>query len=137
VDKKKILVADDEPSIVTALTDLLTAHDYEVVAATTGQETLDQVAAENPDAILLDISMPVPDGLEVCRLLREKKQHETLAIIMLTGEAGESRILTALQYGADDYISKPFHTERLLAKVEMTLEKVEKGQSPRQVADPS
>jgi DNA-binding response OmpR family regulator len=132
MEKKKILVADDQPGIIAALTMILKADDYEVVTASTGQEALDRIDSEMPDVVLLDIDMPQPDGLEVCRLIRERKQHEAVAIMMLTAEPGESRIITALENGADDYMAKPFHTEALLAKIKEILKKAEEGKSLRQ-----
>ena len=111
-----ILVVDDTPANVKMLDTLLGVTGYRVVTATNGQEALDQVAAERPDLILLDVVMPVMDGYETCRRLRENYETRFLPIIMITA-SGEQEKVKALELGADDFISKPFDQAELLARV--------------------
>jgi two-component system KDP operon response regulator KdpE len=113
-----ILVVDDEPGIVRALSAALRARDHRVAVATTGAEALTEVATRHPAVIILDLGLPDIDGIEVCRQLR---QWTDTPIIVLTAEGAESRKVEALDEGADDYITKPFSTPELLARVRVAL----------------
>ncbi|MGH9178855.1 MAG: response regulator transcription factor, partial [Acidimicrobiales bacterium] len=113
-----ILVVDDEPGIARALTAALHARDHRVAVATTGVEALTEVAALRPAVVILDLGLPDIDGIEVCRQLR---QWTDTPIIVLTAEGAESRKVEALDEGADDYITKPFSTPELLARVRVAL----------------
>lgn len=113
-----ILVVDDEPGIVRALTAALRARGHRVAAATTGGEALSEAAHHSPAVIILDLGLPDIDGIEVCRRLR---QWTDTPIIVLTAEGGESRKIEALDEGADDYVTKPFSTPELLARVRVAL----------------
>lgn len=113
-----VLVVDDEPAIVRALAAALRARDHRVAVATTGAEALAEVATRNPALIILDLGLPDMDGIEVCRQLR--KSCDT-PIIVLTAEGDESRKVEALDEGADDYVTKPFSTPELLARVRVAL----------------
>jgi two-component system KDP operon response regulator KdpE len=113
-----ILVADDEPAIVRALTAALKARDYLVAVATTGAEALTEVATRSPAVIVLDLGLPDIDGIEVCRQLRRWTE---IPIIVLTAEGAESRKVEALDEGANDYVTKPFSTPELLARVRVAL----------------
>ena len=116
--KRLILVVDDEPAIVRALTAALRARDHRVAVATTGAEALTEVATREPAVIILDLGLPDMDGVEVCRQLR--RWCDT-PIIVLTAEGAESRKVEALDEGADDYVTKPFSTPELLARVRVAL----------------
>ncbi len=111
-----ILVVDDTPANLKMLSTLLGVSGYRIVSAANGQEALDQVAAERPDLVLLDVVMPVMDGYETCRRLREDIRTRFLPIIMITA-SGEQEKVKALELGADDFISKPFDQAELLARV--------------------
>ena len=113
-----ILVVDDEPGIVRALSAALRARDHRVAVATTGAEALAEVAARRPAVVILDLGLPDIDGIDVCRQLRQWSQTP---IIVLTAEGAESRKIEALDEGADDYITKPFSTPELLARVRVAL----------------
>lgn len=113
-----VLVVDDEPAIVQALTAALKARGHGVVTATTGQEALDQVAKHRPDVVILDLGLPDIDGVEVCRRLR---QWTAVPIIVLTAEGADDRKVRALDEGADDYVTKPFSTPELLARLRVAL----------------
>ena len=113
-----ILVVDDEPAIVRALRAALEARKHRVAVATTGAEALAEVASRSPAIVILDLGLPDIDGLEVCRQLR---QWTDTPIIVLTAEGAESRKVQALDEGADDYVTKPFSTPELLARVRVAL----------------
>ncbi len=119
-----ILVVDDEPGIVRALSAALRARDHRVAIATTGAEALAEVATRRPAVIILDLGLPDIDGIEVCRQLRKWSQTP---IIVLTAEGAESRKVEALDEGADDYITKPFSTPELLARVRVALRHRRRG----------
>ena len=112
---KKILIVDDEERMRRILTDYLRIKGYDTVEAADGAEALRLFAAENPDMVLLDVMMPVMDGWEVCRRLR---QTSRVPILMLTARGEEEDELAGFALGADEYIAKPFSLKILLARVE-------------------
>ncbi len=120
--KKRILIVDDELSIIKFLRANLEAKDFEVLAAMDGAEALQTIGMELPDLVILDIMMPKMDGFEVCRRLREWSQ---IPIIMLSGRGDERDKVKCLDLGADDYITKPFGAEELVARVRATLRRTE------------
>ena len=117
-DAAHVLVVDDEPAITRALTAALEARGYRVTQAATGLEALDKVAAVGPAIVILDLGLPDIDGIEVCRRIREWSQAP---IIVLTAEGADDRKVTALDEGADDYVTKPFSMPELLARVRVAL----------------
>ena len=120
--KTCILVVDDEVSIIRFVSARLRKEGYEVVTASNGEEGLLRAEEENPALALLDIMMPKMDGFEVCRRLREWSE---VPIIMLSAKGEESDKVKCLDLGADDYITKPFGTEELLARVRAVLRRAE------------
>ena len=114
----KILVVDDEASIVTMLAYNLKKEGYDVVTADDGEVAIEKFESENPDLLLLDIMMPKMDGYEVCRKIREKSN---VPIIMLTARADEVDKVVGLEMGADDYVTKPFGNRELIARVKANL----------------
>lgn len=122
MNKVRILVVDDEPRYVRAIQVNLEVSGYEVLAATDGQTAIDLAASEAPDLILLDIRMPNLDGYEVCRRIRE---FSAVPIIMLTALAEDADKVKGLDIGADDYVTKPFSADELLARVRAALRRVE------------
>lgn len=114
----KILVVDDESSIVNIISYNLKKEGYEVITAEDGETALNLAFSANPDLILLDIMMPVMDGYEVCRKIREKSN---VPIIMLTARADEVDKVIGLEIGADDYVTKPFGNRELIARVKANL----------------
>lgn len=116
--KFKILVVDDEKPIAEILQFNLEKEGYEVVCAYDGEEAIEKAFAEQPHLILLDIMLPKRDGLEVCRLIRTKLD---VPIIMLTAKDSEVDKVLGLELGADDYVTKPFSTRELLARVKANL----------------
>ena len=118
---KKILVADDEPNIVTALEFLLQRHGYRVLIARNGEEALQQVDKGRPDLVLLDVMMPVRSGYEVCAAIRERADLGHVKVVMLSAKGRDAEVTKGLTLGADLYITKPFSTRELLAKVDALL----------------
>jgi CheY-like chemotaxis protein/class 3 adenylate cyclase len=115
-----ILVVDDTPQNVRLLEAVLTPLGHRVIAATNGQEALEAVAREKPDLVLLDIQMPVMDGYEACRRLRDDETTVGLPILLITA-SGEEQKVKALECGADDFVAKPFDKAELLARVQSLL----------------
>lgn len=114
-DKKpRILVVDDEPAIRQFLEVTLTSQGYEIIEATRGQEAISIVDSRQPDLTILDLGLPDIDGIEVIRKLR---QQTLIPIIILSVRGSEGDKVTALDAGADDYLTKPFGAEELLARI--------------------
>lgn len=117
--KKKVLVVDDEQSIVTLLKYNLEQSGYEVLTAYDGAEGIELVENEHPDLLVLDLMLPVMDGIEVCKQLRQKQIH--IPIIMLTAKDEEFDKVLGLELGADDYMTKPFSPREVVARVKAIL----------------
>lgn len=113
-----ILVVDDEPQILRAIRTILTANQFKVSVASSGSEALTLAAAQPPDVIILDLSLPDMDGLQVCEELRQWTQ---VPIIILSVRDSEREKVKALDKGADDYLTKPFGIEELLARIRVAL----------------
>ena len=116
--EKKILVVDDEKPIADILQFNLKKEGYDVYCAYDGNEALTMVEDIQPDLILLDIMLPLRDGMEVCREVRKKYE---MPIIMLTAKDSEIDKVLGLELGADDYVTKPFSTRELIARVKANL----------------
>ncbi len=116
--KIQILVVDDEPRYLKLVRYNLEVAGYEVITAANGEEALSLVAAKSPDLIILDIRLPGIDGYEVCTRIRE---FSSTPIIMLTAKGEEQEKVHGLRLGADDYVTKPFGAEELMARVETVL----------------
>ena len=121
-----ILVVDDEPQIRRVMRTTLSAHGYSIVEARDGQEALEKLRNERPDLVLLDMNMPIMDGLEACREIR---RDSNVSIIMLTVRNTEKDKVRALDAGADDYVVKPFGIEELLARVRAVLRRAPNAQT--------
>jgi two-component system, OmpR family, alkaline phosphatase synthesis response regulator PhoP len=117
----KVLIADDEPNIVTSLEFLMSRNGYDVRVARDGDEALAEVASFRPDLLLLDVSMPRRDGFEVCQKLRATGWSD-LKIVLLTAKGRDTEVAKGLAMGADAYVTKPFSTRELVAKVGEMLE---------------
>lgn len=123
MDKKKILVIDDESSLVDMLSIRLEVNNYQVITACDGQEGLDKARNELPDLIILDLMLPNLDGYQVCRALKFDEKYKQIPIIIFTARAQESDIKAGQEAGADAYITKPFEPDILLGKVSQLIEK--------------
>ncbi|MCD4743196.1 MAG: response regulator transcription factor [Desulfobacteraceae bacterium] len=115
--KEKILIVDDEEDILELVKFNLTKEGYKTMLATTGEQALDIVKNNRIDLIVLDLMLPGVDGLEVTRIIRNNPETQTIPIIMLTAKGDESDIITGLELGANDYISKPFSLKELIARI--------------------
>ena len=118
IHRPRILVVDDEPGIIRALQASLEANGFETLAATDGSEALEAIDKELPDLLILDIIMPKMDGFEVCRRVRQLSE---IPIIMLSARQSEEDKVQCLNLGSDDYISKPFSMNELVARVKAVL----------------
>jgi two-component system KDP operon response regulator KdpE len=118
----RVLVVDDEPNILAAVRPLLAANGYEAVTAMSGRAALDAMQREPPDVIVLDLGLPDMEGVEVCRLIREES---AVPIIVLSARASEADKVRALDAGADDYVTKPFGAEELLARIRVAIRRVD------------
>lgn len=119
---KKILIADDEPNIATALEFLLQKNGYEVRVARDGEDALRSIEACLPDLILLDVMMPRKSGYEVCARIRERADWRHIRILMLSARGREAEVSKGLSLGADLYVTKPFSTRELLVQIRGLLE---------------
>ena len=119
-DRARILVVDDVPENVRLLEAVLDAHGYDVVSATNGDAALELALSARPDLVLLDVMMPQPDGLAVCKQLRAQEETAVLPVIMLTASEGSEK-RTAIEAGADDFIPKPFDRAELLTRIRSLL----------------
>jgi CheY-like chemotaxis protein len=118
---KNVLIVDDEPNIILSLKFLMTQEGFEVRTASNGEESLKALAEQVPDLILLDVMMPRPDGYEVCQKIRATPEWKDIPVIMLTAKGRDVEKEKGLAMGADDYITKPFATRELVAKVHAIL----------------
>jgi two-component system alkaline phosphatase synthesis response regulator PhoP len=125
VDRKRILVVDDEIYIVHILEFSLTMEGYSVLTASDGEEALRIIEQERPDLVVLDIMMPKLDGYEVCRRLRQDEQFRSLPVILLSAKGRPIDREAGLSAGADDYITKPFSPRKLLEKMRELLDRQE------------
>jgi DNA-binding response OmpR family regulator len=115
--KRKVLIADDEPNIVTALEFLLKRSGYEVRTVANGAEALEALEADRPDVVLLDIMMPVKSGYEVCQRMRERPEWRDIKIVMVSAKGRGVEVSKGLSVGADLYVTKPFSTQELLDQI--------------------
>ena len=118
---KKILIADDEPSILISLEFLMKREGYVVSLARDGQEALDAIASERPDLVLLDVMMPIKTGFEVCHEVRNNEDLRDTCILMLTAKGRDTDVAKGLAMGANAYVTKPFSTKELVQKVKELL----------------
>jgi len=117
-----VLVVDDEQDVLELLTYNLKQAGYEVLSAEDGKEALWKVRVYSPDIIVLDIMLPIIDGLEVCKALKKDPQNSKIPIIMLTARANESDRIKGFESGADDYLVKPFSVRELILRIKRLLE---------------
>lgn len=120
---KRILIVEDEQSIIKLVQFNLEKAGFQVEIATDGQMALEKVPTYHPDLVVLDLMLPKVDGLEVCRKLRQEKQH--IPILILTAKADEFDKVLGLELGADDYLTKPFSPRELTARIKAILRRVD------------
>lgn len=120
---KKILIIDDEPSVIAILKTRLEAIGYEVVEAIDGEEALHQTEKEMPDLIILDIMLPKIEGFKICRILKYDDRFKKIPIIMLTAKGQEKDRKLGYEVGADKYINKPYEAEELINEIDKLINK--------------
>ena len=118
---KRILIADDEPNIVVSLEFLMRQQGYTVKVVSAGDEVLAAVAEFAPDLILLDVMMPRMSGYDVCQKVRENPAWAAIKIVMLSAKGRDIEVTKGIAVGADAYVTKPFATKDLIAKVHAML----------------
>ena len=117
MDKKRILLVDDEPKMLNMVKRRLEANGYEVVTASDGQEGFDKAKAETPDLMILDLMLPKIDGYKICGLLKNDARYSKIPVIMFTARAQEADKKLGEEMGANAYITKPFEPDALLSKI--------------------
>ena len=128
---KKILIADDEPDILEIVSYNLRKEGYETIIAKDGEEALHKAKLIKPDLIMLDVMMPYKTGMEVCKTLRSLPAFHDTLIIFLTALSDEVSHIKGLEYGADDYISKPVSPKILVTKVNTLFRRVQKPENDK------
>jgi DNA-binding response OmpR family regulator len=118
---KKILIVDDEPNIVMSLEFLMKREGFEVAVAIDGEEALTRMAEFEPDLVLLDVMMPKKNGYDVCQEIRANAAWNQVKVLMLTAKGRDTEIAKGLAIGADGYMTKPFSTKDLAARVRQLL----------------
>ncbi len=121
--KRRVLVVDDDPQIRKILERMLSEDNYELRFASDGMAALKELSENAVDLVILDIMMPGMSGIEVCRQIRQRFGPEVIHVLMLSAKDSQSDRRRALEYGADDYITKPFHIASLGRKIEYIFEK--------------
>ena len=119
----KILIADDEPNILISLEYLMKREGFDVSVARDGQEAIDMIVRDHPHLVLLDLMMPKKTGLEVCREVRANPALQDVLILMLTAKGRDADVAKGTAMGADAYVTKPFSTRELVARVRALLER--------------
>ena len=117
----RILIADDDPQTIIMLEFKLKSLGHEIMSANDGGQALEMAASESPDLVLLDLNMPVLDGFQVLRRLKSDGVTKDIPVIMLSAHGQEKEVVTGLEIGAVDYVSKPFSFAELIARVNRSL----------------
>jgi len=125
MEKKKILIADDDIGVHTLLRKIISSNGFDVIHAYDGQETVERINNEQPDLVVLDILMPFKDGRDICRDLKKNPKTQKIKILMLSGKSEQFDRIAGLEMGADDYITKPFSPDHLVNKIKKILKKAE------------
>lgn len=123
----RVLIVEDEEALATLLDYNLTKEKFEVTVASDGEEALLKVEEEPPDVVILDWMLPKVSGIEICRRIRSRPETRNLPIIMLTARSEEADRIRGLETGADDYLTKPFSTNELIARVRAVLRRIRPG----------
>jgi DNA-binding response OmpR family regulator len=113
----RILIVDDEPSIVISLEYLMKREGYDVAVAGDGEAALEALARATPDLVILDVMLPKLNGFEVCRRIRADPRWREIRVLMLTAKGRETEVAKGLGVGADAYVTKPFSTRELVAQI--------------------
>lgn len=128
LEKKRLLIVDDEPDLAEMVKFRLEANGYEILLASDGQQALEVARKEKPDLIILDLMLPKMDGYKVCGLLKKDARYSGIPIIIFSAKAQEDNIKLCQEMGADAYIVKPFEPQVLLDKIkELTARSERRG----------
>ncbi len=129
VTQRTILVVEDDKSLLPMITYNIEKNGFKVKSATNGEDALLLIKEEIPSLAIFDWMIPEPNGLELCKILRRKQETSNLPIIMLTAREGEEDRIRGLEYGADDYISKPFSPAELIARIKALIRRSTSSQN--------
>ncbi len=129
--KAKILVVEDEQDIQELVVYNLTKENYSVVGAETGEKALQEINRNAPDLVVLDLMLPGMDGLDVCKWIKQNKATQEICVLILTAKGDEADIVTGLELGADDYMTKPFSPKVLSAKIKALLRREKRKADPK------
>lgn len=121
MEKEKILVVEDEPDILELVSFNLSKENYNVIGVISGNDVISTTKSEKPDLIVLDLMLPGMNGLDICKLLKREPETQDIPIVMMTAKSEEADIVTGLELGADDYITKPFSPRILIARIRAVL----------------
>ncbi len=124
--RHSLLLVDDDPEILTLLQAKLKDEPFEIFTATEGESALNTVRTQKPDLVVLDVNLPGLSGLEICRSLKADKNTRGIPIIMLSARSDEIDRVLGLEFGADDYVTKPFNTQELILRINNVLKRVYK-----------
>lgn len=130
--KSKILIIDDEKDILKSLKDTLASENYEIITSLTGKDGIDFAKNEKPDLIILDLRLSDMDGYDVCRELKKDEESKYIPIIMLSTRSRDTEKVVGLEIGADDYLTKPYNSMELLARIRVALRRIQKKNEPKE-----
>lgn len=131
-DKTRVLLVEDDPNIVDLIRSNMAVRGFDTVVSTDGSRAMQLLETEEPDIVLLDLMLPAADGFELCRQIRERS---SVGIIVVSARGGERDKVGALNVGADDYMTKPFSIEELLARITATLRRTRPSTAPEPAAE--
>lgn len=126
IRRYSLLLVDDDPEILSLLQAKLGKEPFEIFTASEGRSALNIIQTQKPDLVLLDVNLPGLSGLEICRSLREDRDTRDIPIIMLSGRSEEFDRVLGLEFGADDYVTKPFNAKELILRINNVLKRVYK-----------
>ncbi len=118
---RKILIVDDEPNILISLEFLMKREGFQIFTAGDGEAALEQISAHRPEMVLLDVMMPKKNGYEVCQIIRATPEWQDMKVIMISAKGRDTEMAKGLAMGANAYLTKPFSTKDLVAKVKEML----------------
>jgi len=126
IQRRSLLLVDDDPETLTLLQAKLAKEPFELLTAVEGESALNIVRTQKPDLVVLDVNLPGLSGLEVCRSIRSDKDTRDIPIIILSGRSEEIDRVLGLEFGADDYVTKPFNPQELILRINNVLKRVYK-----------
>ncbi len=132
--KPRVLIVDDERSIVETLVYNLEKHGFETTTASNGREALQKAQAQVPDVVILDFMLPVIDGLQVCRQIRSDSRLNNVRVLMLTARGDETDEIVGFNMGADDYVAKPFRMRSMIERVKALLRRTSSNDNRQSLA---